>query len=76
MVPSTSSLVLTLLTPLSTSTHLGDAGEPVAKQNYFGWYILGQVDSGSNSMSEIRSVDVATLSAEMVMVMEMVMKKP
>ena len=41
----------------------GDAGEPVAKRNCFGWYILGQVDSGSNSMSEIRSVDVATLSA-------------
>ena len=41
----------------------GDPREPVAKRNCFGWYILGQVDSGSNSMSEIRSVDVATLSA-------------
>ena len=40
----------------------GDRGEPVAKRNFFGWYVLGQVDSGSNSMSEIRSVDVATLS--------------
>ena len=41
----------------------GDPGEPVAKQNCFGWYILGQVDSGSDGTSEIRSVDFATLSA-------------
>ena len=40
-----------------------DPGEPVSKRNCFGWYVLGQVDSGSNSMTEIRSVDVATLSA-------------
>lgn len=40
----------------------GDPGEPVAKRNCFGWYVLGLVDSGSN-MSEIRSVDVNTLSA-------------
>ena len=34
----------------------GDPREPVAKRNCFGWYVLGQVDSGSNSICEIRSV--------------------
>lgn len=41
----------------------GDPREPVAKRNCFGWYVLRQVDSGSNNMSVIRSVYVNTLSA-------------
>ena len=38
----------------------GDAGEPVAKRNCFGWYLLGQVISIDSS--GIHSVDVGTIS--------------
>ena len=41
----------------------GDPGEPVTKWNCFGSYVLGQVNSSLNTMSKIRSVNVATLSA-------------
>lgn len=41
----------------------GYPGEPVAKRNFFGWYVLGQVDPVWRDMSEIKSVDIATVSA-------------
>ena len=41
----------------------GDPGEPVAKRNCFGCYILGQVDPDSEDMTEIKSVDVGTVTA-------------
>ena len=37
----------------------GEPGEPIAKHNCFGWYILGQVNS-----SRIQSVEVGTVSIE------------
>lgn len=40
----------------------GDPGEPVAKRNCFGWYILGQVSSDAEVKSHIRSVDVGKVS--------------
>ena len=39
----------------------GDPGEPIAKKNCFGWYLLGQIDD--QSCSGIHSVDVGTVSA-------------
>ena len=39
----------------------GNGGEPIAKKNCFGWYLLGQVDD--TSCSGIHSVDVGTISA-------------
>lgn len=44
-------------------TASGDPGEPVAKRNCFGWYFLGKVNSDAKGMTEIRSVDVGTVSA-------------
>ena len=37
----------------------GEPGEPIAKRNCFGWYVLGQVNS-----SRIQSVEVGTVSIE------------
>ncbi|XP_068739398.1 uncharacterized protein [Montipora capricornis] len=34
----------------------GEPGEPIAKRNYFGWYVLGQVNN-----SKIQAVEVGTL---------------
>jgi hypothetical protein len=39
----------------------GKPAEPIAKENCFGWYLLGQVDD--QSCSGIHSVDVGTVSA-------------
>ena len=36
-----------------------EPGEPIAKRNCFGWYVLGQVTS-----SRIQSVEVGTVSIE------------
>ena len=40
-------------------TLAGEAGEPIAKRNCFGWYVLGQLNS-----SRIQSVEVGTVSIE------------
>ena len=40
----------------------GEPGEPIAKRNCFGWYVLGQFESNSSSMSQIQSVEVGTVS--------------
>jgi hypothetical protein len=37
----------------------GQPGEPVAKMNCFGWYVLGQLAASNSS---IQSVDVGTIS--------------
>ena len=34
----------------------------LAKRNCFGWYIKGQLDKNTRCMSDIKSVDVGTLS--------------
>ena len=41
----------------------GRPGEPVAKRNCFGWYVLGQFESNGPSLSEIQSIEVGTVSA-------------
>lgn len=41
-----------------------DSGEPIAKLNCFGWYLLGQLDSKSMNSSGIQSVNVGTMSME------------
>ena len=41
-----------------------DSGEPIAKLNCFGWYLLGQLDSKSMNSSRIQSVNVGTMSME------------
>ena len=40
----------------------GEPGQPIAKRNCFGWYVLGQFASNSSSMSQIQSVEVGTVS--------------
>ena len=40
----------------------GNEGEPIAKRNCFGWYVLGQFTSQENQLPEIKSVDVGTVS--------------
>ena len=43
----------------------GEQGEPIAKRNCFGWYVLGVVgNEDSDKFSGIVSVDVGTASAE------------
>ena len=41
----------------------GSPGEPIAKRNCFGWYVMGQFSDQSDVSSAIRSVDVGTVSA-------------
>ena len=41
----------------------GEPGEPIAKRNCFGWYVLGQFESNSSATSEIQSIEVGTVSA-------------
>ena len=38
-------------------------GEPIAKRNCFGWYVMGQFSDQGDKSSAIRSVDVGTVSA-------------
>ena len=42
-------------------TVFGEPGEPIAKRNCFGWYVLGQLESNSSNTSEIQSVEVGTV---------------
>ena len=44
-------------------TNSGNPGEPMAKRNCFGWYILGQLDSDAEAIPRVHSVDVGTVSA-------------
>ena len=41
----------------------GGSGEPIAKRNCFGWYVLGQFADPEKPSSAINSVDVGTVSA-------------
>ena len=41
----------------------GNPGEPMAKRNCFGWYILGQQDSDAEAIPRVHSVDIRTVSA-------------
>jgi len=41
----------------------GNAGEPIAKRNCFGWYVVGQFSSQENQPTQIRSADVETINA-------------
>ena len=43
-------------------TMSGESGEPIAKRNCFGWYVMGQFDSKTMNTSRIQSVDVGTVS--------------
>ena len=44
-------------------TNSGNPGEPMAKRNCFGWYILGQLDSDAEAIPRVHSVDIGTVSA-------------
>ena len=44
-------------------TNSGNPGEPVAKRNCFGWYVLGQLDSDAEAIPRVHSVDIKTVSA-------------
>lgn len=44
-------------------TESGEPGEPIAKRNCFGWYVLGQFVSKGSVTSEIPSKEVGTVSA-------------
>ena len=39
-----------------------EPGEPIAKRNCFGWYVMGQVGSNAMCTSGIQTVDVGTVS--------------
>ncbi|KAL9959756.1 hypothetical protein ACROYT_G033111 [Oculina patagonica] len=41
----------------------GGPGEPIAKRNCFGWFVMGQIDDRESQPSTINSVDVGTVSA-------------
>ena len=43
-------------------TASGEPGEPIAKRNCFGWYVLGQFKTNSSTTSEIQSAEVGTAS--------------
>ena len=38
-------------------------GEPIAKRNCFGWYVMGQFSGQGDESFAIRTVDVGTVSA-------------
>jgi hypothetical protein len=40
----------------------GRCGEPIAKRNCFGWYIIGQLDPKTADGAKIQSVDVSHAS--------------
>ena len=40
----------------------GEPGEPIAKRNCFGWYVVGQFESNGSVTSEIQSIEVGTVS--------------
>ena len=40
----------------------GEPGEPIAKRNCFGWYVLGQFESNSSTTSQIQSIEVGIVS--------------
>ena len=40
----------------------GEPGEPIAKRKCFGWYVLGRFESNSSTTSQIRSIEVGTVS--------------
>ena len=44
-------------------TNRGNPGEPAAKRNCFGWFILGQLDSDAEAKPPVHSVDIGTVSA-------------
>lgn len=44
-------------------TKSGEPGEPIAKRNCFGWYVLGQLESNGFVTSEIQWIEVGTVSA-------------
>ena len=41
----------------------GSPGEPIAKRNCFGWYVMGQFSGQGDESFAIRTVDVGTVSA-------------
>lgn len=41
----------------------GDTGDPIAKKNCFGWYVLGQFKEQCMNSPQIDSIDVGTISA-------------
>ena len=41
----------------------GSPGEPIAKKNCFGWYVMGRFSDQGDESSAIRTVDVGTVSA-------------
>ena len=41
----------------------GEPGEPIAKRNCFGWYVLGQFELNSSATAEIQSIEVGTVGA-------------
>ena len=41
----------------------GEPGEPVAKRNCFGWYVMGQFEKNNSTTSEIQLVEVRTANA-------------
>ena len=41
----------------------GSPGEPIAKKNCFGWYVMGRFSVQGDESSAIRTVDVGTVSA-------------
>jgi len=41
----------------------GSVGEPIAKRNCLGWYVMGQFTGQEDQSSGINSVDVGTVSA-------------
>ena len=44
-------------------TNRGNPGEPAAKRNCFGCFILGQLDSDAEAKPPVHSVDIGTVSA-------------
>ena len=38
----------------------GEPGDPVAKRNCFGWYVMGQFEKNNSTTSEIQSVEIRT----------------
>ena len=58
-------LIGTDLTDAFVDIHVisGSVGEPIAKRNCFGWYVMGQFSDREEQSSAINSVDVGTVSA-------------
>ena len=58
-------LIGTDLTDAFVDIHVisGSVGEPIAKRNCFGWYVMGQFTDREEQSTAINSVDVGTVSA-------------